>query len=750
MTRLTHIASRSPLLKGGHPAAVPLYRTGRLPLTLHLPRLPRLLARPFHIIVLIALTNRVTTAADTPSSPLTAGMKAHVKQQTTPYVPPTIISARDPKTREVSAHLDVRLATLTVHRADPKADGLYGTTADKVLVRTYNGAMTVPAVRVAAGDLLKITLSNNLPRRPSPAGEPPNTPGDFDITNLHTHGLHVSPNGHSDNVYIDIAPGEQHVYCYDIPAHHIAGTHWLHAHRHRSTAIQLSSGMAGALIVDPGPVAGGIDEITEIRDAMKDGREKILVIQQLLYSKPDDNPGQVTCNDVYGPADPATVCGQPNPPTPTRVDLVNGVYGPLIEMDPGEIQRWRCIHAGVVDPINLAVVSADGPDRLPLYEIAKDGIPLYEMATSQAIPLYPGYRTDFLVVAPVTPGHYALIDDKSGPTMRPLRKNVPRAPTPILACIRVRNAPALHMDLPKKEAIGKYAPKPIGDDEIWNRKPFVLNFSANDPDFQINGQSFDPDRIDLCPRLGTAEEWTLRSSLDVHPVHIHVNPFQVVTAAGPVWKDTIVVTDSDPADTVVRIRFEDFPGKTVLHCHNLPHEDRGMMMAVQYIGKPSFPLRCAALPTIGLSGLPAKAPQCLVTNKDGRQEESRLLMKRPTLLVFFRGMGCPHCRRQLNAFAEHRTAFMQSGIDILAVCPDGPAEIRDAIDVAQQIAQPPFTIVSDVPLAAFRAYGCYDGRALHGVFLVDATHIVRWQAVGDEPFTDIDKILTECHRLLAP
>jgi hypothetical protein len=40
------------------------------------------------------------------------------------------------------------------------------------------------------------------------------------------------------------------------------------------------------------------------------------------------------------------------------------------------------------------------------------------------------------------------------------------------------------------------------------------------------------------------------------------------------------------------MRFEDFPGKTVLHCHNLVHEDRGMMMAIKILGGPAPLSRC--------------------------------------------------------------------------------------------------------------------------------------------------------------
>ena len=66
-----------------------------------------------------------------------------------------------------------------------------------------------------------------------------NTIGDLNHTNLHTHGLHVSPAGNSDNVLLDIAPGETFEYEIKIPPDHVPGTYWYHAHMHGSTATQV-------------------------------------------------------------------------------------------------------------------------------------------------------------------------------------------------------------------------------------------------------------------------------------------------------------------------------------------------------------------------------------------------------------------------------------------------------------------------------------------------------------------------------
>jgi spore coat protein A len=101
----------------------------------------------------------------------------------------------------------------------------------------------------------------------------------------------------------------------------------------------------------------------------------------------------------------------------------------------------------------------------------------------------------------------------------------------------------------------------------------------------INGQAFDPDRMDARPRLGEVELWRFGSDLH-HPVHVHLSPFQVVSRGGGPpgpfdrgWKDTV---DLRPAEHVdVAVRFTGYAGAYVLHCHNLEHEDMAMMAAFE-------------------------------------------------------------------------------------------------------------------------------------------------------------------------
>jgi peroxiredoxin len=310
---------------------------------------------------------------------------------------------------------------------------------------------------------------------------------------------------------------------------------------------------------------------------------------------------------------------------------------------------------------------------------------------------------------------------------------------------------ALPMMLPKSEALAKYRLKKVEDKEI--KAEWELTFRSRGDVHEIKKrrkggadgtwQKFDHDRVDLSPRLGTAEEWVLIADKGSHPFHIHVNPFEVIkkNAKGEVvervWRDTILVTKKEPI--TLRMRFERYEGKTVLHCHNLDHEDQGMMMIVDIVGKGKPALQNAG----GLPALPAQAPGWeLMDRQKGRHRLSDI-SGRNVVLVFFRGHGCVHCLGQLRALARQHEALQAAKLTVVAVCPDQPEEMERAIQAMPLAKRFPFLVLSDATFGTFRKYGCYDGQLLHGTFLIDAKGQVQWQHVGDEPFMDVEALLNE-------
>ena len=405
--------------------------------------------------------------------------------------------------------------------------------------RSYNGGLVGPTIRVNPGQKLDVRIRNML--RPLPSGHgSANEPHGFNTTNLHTHGLHVSPKFPEDDVFHEVKPGDTEYYSFNIPEDHHAGTFWYHAHKHGSTALQLASGMAGALIVN-----GGLDQAPVVRDAA----EKILVIQQFTVKRPPGEIGFIDPDSIYSDADDEEV---------DFVEAINGVVTPTIVMRPGEIQRWRIIHAGTTEVVNLDI------EGISFHEIAVDGLATGTINRLNKLKLYPGYRSDVLVQAPDAEVERLMtskIDDPDQSLRQVIteRRNLLR--------IVVAGEP-VEMSMPTKEQLAPYAAFTQDDvpKEVANTRR--IEFSDDgETRFFINGKQFDPDTIDQTIDLNTSEEWEIVSESRVHPFHIHVNPFACRLKGSDdqwVWRDTIAVRPRKPM--ILRTTYEDFIGKTVLHC----------------------------------------------------------------------------------------------------------------------------------------------------------------------------------------
>src|SRR5579863_1513277 len=159
-------------------------------------------------------------------------------------------------------------------------------------LRSFNGALVGPTLRLKPGDAIQLDLQNRLPKESAEELEWQyqdeakqahivTRPHSFNTTNLHYHGLHVSPSGNSDNVLLAIRPGEEEQYDVKIPTDHPAGTFWYHPHAHGSTAIQVGSGMAGAIIIEDDP-----SKIPpSLREASSPEHEKIIEFESILYNQ---------------------------------------------------------------------------------------------------------------------------------------------------------------------------------------------------------------------------------------------------------------------------------------------------------------------------------------------------------------------------------------------------------------------------------------------------------------------------------
>jgi len=228
---------------------------------------------------------------------------------------------------------------------------------------------------------------------PEDMNEPNDHPGCFNVTNNHFHGGWVNPAGNSDNVLRLLHPGANvvHEYEYNIPADHPAGTFWYHPHVHGSTAIQVASGMAGALIVrgDRWPEPSGIDpdkfragDIDVLLRKSDDTPipDRIFLLQQIQYKCFDaatwkDKIWKCDEGDIGAIVNYDNMGGPNNWNDSGRFTTVNGhVAGRLgigktdddnkgsaaddNKVVAGQPERWRFIHAGFNDTIMVQIVPA--------------------------------------------------------------------------------------------------------------------------------------------------------------------------------------------------------------------------------------------------------------------------------------------------------------------------------------------------------------------------------------------------------
>ncbi|MGP9820611.1 multicopper oxidase family protein [Salinarimonas sp. NSM] len=530
-----------------------------------------------------------------------------------------------------------------------------------------------PTIQVTPGETVRVTLHNELPvEDQSCPGDPDdiNIPHCFNRTNLHSHGLWISPAGNSDNVLIAIDPGVTFQYEWNIPADHPSGTFWYHPHLHGGVALQVSSGMAGFILIRgdrlPTPETNGdVDTLLKRADGAP-YTERLVLLQQNQYAcydvrgnletNPDGtyrcDPGQTGIIESYDNFSPGDWAAS------GRYTSINGEILPTFPgAEVGRVERWRIAHAGIRDTVKLEFrkaaddagpLDASAGDEedwmatncpgapLTTFAMAEDGLTRGAIDPRTTSVLQPGYRTDLLVVFP-EPGRYCVIDTQAPATTtvsgdaesRQLlgavdvargetgADSVPGDAAGLTAYLEAALVAAAERTMPDevREAViadledglklTKFVPHPTIDaSEVTGTQAlaFSIDTSTTPTGFLIDGEPYDPNRIDRLLTLGGVDEWTLTSGTNPaagHPFHIHVNPFQVVEILNPegvdvsvggepddpqyagmqgVWKDTLFVKPG--YRVVMRTRYERYIGEFVLHCHILDHEDQGMMQNV--------------------------------------------------------------------------------------------------------------------------------------------------------------------------
>ena len=439
-------------------------------------------------------------------------------------------------------------------------------------LQTLPGSYLGPVLRLRRGQQVRVQFNNAL----------------IDPSIIHWHGLHL-PEDMDGHPRYAVPAGQN--YTYEFTVNNRAGTYWFHPHPHQLTGPQVYYGLAGLFLVsdaeedEAGLPIGEYDIPLVIQDRTFDADNRLVYLPNGMMDQ---------MNGFLG--DRILVNGKPDFTLPVEA----GVY------------RLRLLNGS-----NSRVYKLAWEDGLPLVVIATDGGLLEKPIKRDYVTLGPGERielwADFserrlgsdmrLVSLPFTAGGGGMMGGMMG-GMGGMMGNSGALPNGArFEVLRVRiekKASERHLLPEKLSTISRYQLK----DSVNARKPRNFDLFMQQMTGTINGRRFQMDAVadDEVVRLNDLEVWQFANlgggmgmmgggSLP-HPMHIHGVQFQVLerqveqafrseyrtVSAGFVdegWKDTVLVM---PGERVrVLIKFDDYTGLYLYHCHNLEHEDAGMM-----------------------------------------------------------------------------------------------------------------------------------------------------------------------------
>jgi suppressor of ftsI len=433
----------------------------------------------------------------------------------------------------------------------------------------YQGNNTPPVMRVEPGTVLKVEYKNALaPQSKEDCfGHPC-----MNMTNLHFHGLHVSPNAPQDDVLDMMAsPGETLHYSVQVPPQQPPGLYWYHTHSHGESYVQDLDGMSGAIVVE------GIERyLPEVRNM----RERIFVLRDFVL--PTDAAQRKSVMESV--AMQTTQCGTATE-KPDAAFTVNGTLRPKIDIAPGERQFWRIVNAS---PDLYADLELDSGS---FEVVALDGMPLayhdpsIRTRSMSHVLLPPAGRVEAIVNGPPADSHASLRsrcfdtgpDGDTNPAM--VLADIVSAEQPV-----PQARPALG-GAPVRQTFSPAVLEPVEA----GKPQFVVDFTEDKQGFYINGQKFEMNSGPmLTVDVGSLQHWRVTNSTkEVHPFHIHQVHFLVYAVDGkpvkdPVWLDTVNVPYGSSVDLVMDFTDPIIRGMSLFHCHLLKHEDKGMMAKILF------------------------------------------------------------------------------------------------------------------------------------------------------------------------
>jgi FtsP/CotA-like multicopper oxidase with cupredoxin domain len=425
---------------------------------------------------------------------------------------------------------------------------------------TYLG----PIIRLRRGQRVRINFTNLLP-------EP---------TIVHWHGLHVPPEMDAHPRY---AIGTGQTYVYEFEVNDRAGTYWFHPHPDRRTGPQVYNGLAGVLIVSD-------DEESVLR--LPSGSYDIpLVIQDRII----DASNQF----VYQ--------------TPGPMGNLTGFLGDRIlvngQPDFSLTVARRAYRLRLLNGSNSRVYKLAWSDGSPLTVIATDGGLLERAVQRNYVMLAPGERIELLEdfserqagerrelrSLPFSGAGVGMTGGQTLPNGAPFKvmdvqvawRGESQAPFVLPATLSIINRHRI------EDAVNRNSPRAFATS---------IGMAGGMMRWLLNGRTFEMEAVaeNERVRLNDLEVWELINQTGgmmggmsmIHPIHIHGLQFQVIdrqiqpsqtadwetVRAGYVdegWKDTVMIMPGERVKLLMK--FQDYTGLYLYHCHNLEHEDSGMM-----------------------------------------------------------------------------------------------------------------------------------------------------------------------------
>lgn len=399
-----------------------------------------------------------------------------------------------------------------------------------------NGGILGPTLKINQGEVMNLVFANQL----------------SEATNIHWHGLEAP--AAQDGYPTDVTQAGNSL-TYNFRVTNRPGTYWYHPHPDMATASQAYRGLAGFFIVtSPDELALNLPQgIYDVPLVIQDKRLK----GGLVYN-PDTDDQNI---GFFGES-----------------VLVNGTSGAMMEVEK-RTYRFRLLNGSNARIYNFAL-----SDGIKFKLIGSDGGLLDAPVDISNILLAPGERADVLINFGSMPVSTELFMESASFSGSSSQGN---QSFKVMKFKIIKDATDNFIVPSTLMAIEKISESSSVASRKFNIGHMMVHGGMEGVMHPIDGKTFDANRRDEVVKSGSVEIWEFDNTTgtEIHPMHLHGLQFQVLSRIGgrglvqaweKGWKDTVLAFPGEKVKII--IRFPDNTGKFVFHCHNLEHEDAGMML----------------------------------------------------------------------------------------------------------------------------------------------------------------------------